>query len=90
MITFLALIGLIVLLWLASKALKKVGHFFDNLSEYLSERSISTRVGSEHKRDFLEEIKKIREKTYAMKGKITDEEYWDNVRKQIKDLTEGD
>ena len=85
MISLLALIGLIFLLWYASKALNKVGKFFDRMAEtFMDDRfsySMKTRRTSMSK--------KIKEKINTVKGQGTDKEYWDQVKGEIDELTGG-
>lgn len=80
---FLAIIGIIFILLLISKGLKKLGdglnNIGDTLGHYLNSRTYSDPAGNN--------AEKVKEKIRTIKGEGTDEEYFKNVRAEIDDLT---
>jgi len=80
---FLALIGLLVILWIAQKFFKFLGLTFDTLAQDLTNKAV-IRVTT--KRKHLANIKKVKEKIDTIKGNGTDQEYWNNVRNNIDNM----
>ncbi len=84
---FLAMVGLIAILWLISKAFNKVGDTLNKIGDVLADIAASGSRsvkgygnGGENKNRTIEKIK-------TLKGQGTDEEYRNNVLKEIDDLT---
>jgi hypothetical protein len=82
--TFIIIIALIIVLSWLSKKLIKLGNFFDKVGNYFDDRS-----AADFKTSVLKKKRKTQEKIQAMSGEIPDEEYTNNVRKQIDKLTGG-
>jgi len=74
---------IIVLSWL-SKKLIKMGDFLEKLGNYFDDRSAAN-----FKTQVFKKKIKTQEKTHVMSGEISDDEYTNNVRKQINELTGG-
>jgi hypothetical protein len=84
--TFLAIIGLIAILWILSKAFTKLGNALDKIGETLADRAtFSTHVKGHGDDD--EARKKIKEKIKTLSGEGTDKEYWKKIHSEIDDLT---
>jgi len=90
MLSILAIIGLIVVLWLASKGLTKIG---DNLVRFGdSLMDIAARMHKEDVRtaeDLKDQLDRMENKIGSVKGD-EDAEYLERVRKEIDDLTGSD
>lgn len=84
MVSFLAIIGLIVILWWISKGLKKGGQFLEDLGNHMEDRAASNTVTQ-----FKHKKKKTEEKIKVMSGDGTDDKYMDKIRDEIDEITGG-
>lgn len=84
MTVLLAIIGLLAVLWLLSRALTKIGNGLIRLSEAMTDRVTTTRSGVPG----LTNVNKIRNSIRSLKGEEDDHEYAERVRKEIEDLTD--
>jgi len=80
---FLAVIGLIAILYIIKKMLLNVGNFFEGLSQCLSNQMIAKTYP---KRSIPIKSNDLNEKIKAIKGDGTDKEYMDAVHREIDDL----
>ena len=80
---FLAIIGLIVILYVIRKMLNNVGNFFEGMSQCLSNQMIARTYP---KRRTQIKPNDINEKIKAIRGDGTDKEYLDAARREIDDL----
>jgi hypothetical protein len=85
MVAFLAIIGLGIILWWLSKVLIRMGNVLEKIGDNLAVRSVTPKAGG-HKK--VSDVETVREQVHVAKGEGTDKEYWDNVQKEINDLTE--
>ena len=82
----LAIIGLIAILWLLSKAFNKLGNGLNKIGDAIADWQTSqSRSPKEYNSEA--ESKKIKEKIKAIKGKGTDDEYYQKIRAEINELT---
>lgn len=84
---FLAVVGLIAILWLISKAFNKVGDTLNKIGDVLADIAAS---GSRSVRGYGsdgQDRDKIIEKIKTIKGQRTDDEFRKNVQQEIDDLT---
>lgn len=84
MIILFAFIGIIAILWLASKALLKIGNIFENLSNKMEERALST---ESLKAQQIKTLRKIQKNVSKLKKGQTKKNYMDQVQKEIEELT---
>jgi len=82
--TFIIIIALIIVLSWLSKKLIKLGNFLEKVGNYFDDRS-----AADFKTSVLKKKRKTQEKIQVMSGEVPDDEYTDNVRKQIDKLTGG-
>jgi len=75
MIALLAVIGLAAILWLVSRALVKVGTALEKIGDDISIREATFRV---------------RNKTKSFLAKEPSDEYLNQVRSEIEEITKGD
>lgn len=83
--TFLAIIGLIFLLWLTAKFLNKIGNVLNKIGDALAEQS-TFKTHTKGGPDAVDR-EKIREKIRTLNGEGTNDEYWEQVNNEIDDLT---
>lgn len=79
----LIIIGVICVMWYASKALNHVGDFFNGVSKSLEDYSLSA-VKLKHDQ---EKVTKDLERAVQKLHTIRDLEYEDKIRKEIDELT---
>jgi len=82
--TFIIIIALIIVLSWLSKKLIKLGNFLEKVGNYFDDRS-----AADFKTSVLKKKRKTQEKIQVMSEEVPDDEYTDNVRKQIDKLTGG-
>lgn len=86
---FLALIGLLFLMYWASKALVRLGNFLIRLSEELGDYVIMVHR-KRGRPPVAAENKEIKDKMSIIKGEDTDDEFMEKARKEIEKFTDTD
>ena len=81
MVLLLAFIGLAFVLWLASKALMKVGNILENISANMEDRALS----AEHLRK--EQLKSLRKIENRIQTLEETDDFMDKAKKEIEELT---
>ena len=85
----LAIIGLICLLWLASKFFNKLGDLLNRIGDIMADYE-QARYTKDYGIHSQTKNKKLKEKIATIKGNDTDEEYWKKVHGDIDKLTENE
>lgn len=88
MVSFLAIIGFIVIFWFLSRALIKVGSILESFGNLMIERAAEMQNDPRMKRVVPEN--KITDKIKEIRGEETDEDYQKRVREEIQELIDPD
>jgi hypothetical protein len=87
MIALLAIIGLVVVLYFLSRILTSLGNFINNLGDVIAVKStVGKEVGTAGP---VKVTAKMKEKLHVIHGEGTEEEYWDRVNREIKEMESG-
>jgi hypothetical protein len=87
MLTLLAFVGLIFILWYISKGLKRFGTWLEAIAEQMTDRSVSNTRTKQNSEEAQANIKKVRETLNKIKSEHPDDEYISKVRDEINRLT---
>lgn len=86
MISLLAIVGLIVVLWLLSKGLKKMGNTLTSFGDALIDIAADAQKNEHRDKKTQKRLDKMEDKIKSLKGD-DDAAYREKVRREIDDLT---
>lgn len=86
MIGLLAIIGLIVVLFFMSNALKKIGNVLTQCGDALIDYASDMKKQNRSAEDVQQKLNKIQDKIESLKGD-EDAQYREKVRKEIDEIT---
>jgi hypothetical protein len=85
---FLAIIGLIAILWFLSKGLKLLGNFLTNLGDEMISYSISVKKTKWDNKETENNVSELKNKLDVVKEN-SDRSFKSKIQKEIEDLTGG-